>query len=331
MALALQLTTAGLAAVRAPAGTQKTVIAKLGLTAQPFIVAPTLTALPGEFKRLDILSGVAAAPTVAHITAYDTSADTWSATGFGLFLEDDTLFASFSASEPVLSKAGVAFALMAFDIAFNADVLPDIAFGDATFVWPPSTETARGVAELATQGEVDDGQDDQRIVTPLKLKKRLAAVLASVDTAISTLVRRSVKAGGLATGGGDLSQDRTITVTEASAAQVGEGTDDKTVITPRRLGPIAMLLQQNGFIRFFGVQLAWGRFTATANASTPVAFAQAFPSACFSVVVSGVVGTGIDSQDNTPAVVASTITKAGFSAFSADDSSDVTCYIAVGY
>ena len=36
-------------------------------------------------------------------------------------------------------------------------------------VAPAATETTSGVAEIATQAEVDAGTDDQRIVTPLKL------------------------------------------------------------------------------------------------------------------------------------------------------------------
>lgn len=406
-ALALQLTTAGLAAVTAPDGTAKTVIAQLGLTARSFVAAPTLTALPGEFKRLNIASGVAAAPNVAHITAYDTSADVWSANGFGLFLSDGTLFATYSSAQPVLSKAGVAFALMAFDIAFNADVLAEIDFGNATFVWPPATEATRGVARLASQAQVEAGLDDSMIVTPRKLKVVLDALFSSLTTSIATvmtavnalraitvtgagLVRgggnltadrtltvseasaveieegtsadtvvtprrlhpaieslrgavstlggaldtlrgRTIMGGGLVSGGGDLSQSRTLTVTEASAADIVAGTAADKVVTARRLGPITMVLEENGFLRFFGFQIAWGRFTASANAITNVSFQSDFPNACFSAVVSGVYNPGTGSQDNTPAVIVSTITKAGFSVFSADDENDPTCYIAVGY
>jgi hypothetical protein len=133
------------------------------------------------------------------------------------------------------------------------------------------------------------------------------------------------------TGGGDLYADRTLTVAEAEPQDITDGTSGSKVVTPRRLGPITMLLQQNGFIRFFGFQMAWGRFTATANASTPVGFAQPFPTACFAVVASGGVGSGADSKDNPPVVVASTITVEGFAVFSADDSSAATCYFAVGH
>lgn len=45
-----------------------------------------------------------------------------------------------------------------------------------------ATETQAGVAEIATTAEVAVGTDDARIVTPLKLSQRLAAVLASLNS-----------------------------------------------------------------------------------------------------------------------------------------------------
>ncbi|MCY1672115.1 hypothetical protein OVA07_13995 [Novosphingobium sp. SL115] len=92
-ALYLSLTNAGLAAVQGASGSDPVVITELGLTATPFTVAPTLTALPGEFKRIGAIAGTEAAPNITHMTAYDTSADVWNATGLGLWLEDGTLFA----------------------------------------------------------------------------------------------------------------------------------------------------------------------------------------------------------------------------------------------
>lgn len=46
---------------------------------------------------------------------------------------------------------------------------------------------------------------------------------------------RSISASGLATGGGDLSADRTITVTAAAAADVRAGTSLTTAVTPKAL------------------------------------------------------------------------------------------------
>ena len=63
----------------------------------------------------------------------------------------------------------------------------------------------------------------------------------NVQTAIAELdsekvpVTRTVSAGGIATGGGDLSADRTITVTKSSNAQAIAGVDDTTAMTPLRV------------------------------------------------------------------------------------------------
>lgn len=184
--LVLKLTDAGLAAVQAASGSDPTVIDGLGLTATPFDYAPTLTALPGEFKRVEVASGIASAANVTHLTAYDTSADVWTATGFGLFLDDGTLFAVHTGAEPVMSKVSLAFALLAFDIAFEADFASNIAYGNAVFAYPAATEIIPGIAEIATQVEVDAGDDDRRFVTPRKLRDRLASILQAIASEVQT-------------------------------------------------------------------------------------------------------------------------------------------------
>ena len=249
--LVIQLTTAGQAAVQGASGSDPTVIAEIGLTDTAFDYAPTLEVLPGEFKRVPVKSGMAAAPNITHLTAYDTTAETWTATGIGLYLDDGTLFGVCASEDPLIAKAGVAFALLVFDIAFEADLSANIEFGNATFAYPPATEETRGVAKLATQVEVDTGEDDEKIVTALKLASRLAPLLLSLanevtarsdadydlDVAITALEQRLVQGGGLVTGGGNLLYDRILSVTAATAADaLGRVLDDRAV-TPLALLP----------------------------------------------------------------------------------------------
>ncbi|WP_374414207.1 hypothetical protein [Novosphingobium colocasiae] len=280
--LVLKMTDAGLAAVQAASGTDPVTVAELGITATAFDYAPTLTALPGEFKRVDVLSGVAAAPNITHLTAYDTSSDVWTATGLGLFLGDGTLLGVVAGDEPLIAKAGVAFALLVFDIAFEADFAANIEFGDAVFTWPPTTETTQGVAELATQAEVNAGTDDQRIVTPLKLAARLAAVLApftaaigAITDALSTFALKAttITGGGLVSGGGTLAENRTLTVTEASPADMQAGTAADKAVTPRRYAPPAYANGQTGYrVHHDGLIECWGVTHVAANSSAVVAF-----------------------------------------------------------
>ena len=65
-------------------GSDEIEITEVGLTSTIFVAAPTLTALPGQFKLLDAVSGLSVSETVIHLTAYDTSADIYDVTGFGL-------------------------------------------------------------------------------------------------------------------------------------------------------------------------------------------------------------------------------------------------------
>ena len=190
--LVLSLTNAGLAAVQAASGSDPVTIAELGLTATPFDVAPTLTALPGEFKRIAAISGVAAAANITHMTAYDTSADVWNATGLGLWLADGTLFAVYSAASTIINKAAVAFAMVSFDISWSADLAASVAFGDPIFTNPPATEDVRGLIELATLEEAQAGTDLLRAVTPARAKASVVPWLGFTPLDVAAYTAASV-------------------------------------------------------------------------------------------------------------------------------------------
>lgn len=190
--LVLSLTNAGLAAVQGASGADPVIIAELGLTATPFEVAPTLTSLPGEFKRIAAVSGTAAAANITHMTAYDTSSDVWNATGLGLWLADGTLFAVYSAGSTIINKAAVAFALISFDIAWSADLAASVAFGDPIFTNPPATEEVRGLIELATLDEAQAGTDLLRAITPARAKASVIPWLGYTPLDVAAYTAASV-------------------------------------------------------------------------------------------------------------------------------------------
>lgn len=345
-ALPMLITDAGLEAIvnAQEGGTDAILIETIGLTATPFVMAPTLTALPGQFRVIETVSGQAVAENIIHVVAYDPAPITYDVTGFGLYDGDGVLIAVYSAAaDPILSKAELATSLFAMDIALSADVAAVIEFGDALFLNPPATESVMGVAEIADNAEADGGIDDSRIMSPKKVKRVLDAavtalngVIAAVSAALDDLLARTITGGGLASGGGNLTGSRVITVAAATQAQTRTGTANNVALTPAALGPMIKSLGNNGYATIPGadpantVLLQWGRFTAAANASTPVIFPTSFSVAAFSVVLSGTSDLGVDAQDNWPAVVPSTITASGFSAFNANQAGDACCYLAIG-
>lgn len=185
--LDLVITNAGRAALidAGGGGTAAVVIAEVGLTAGAFVAAPTLTALPGEFKRIDTIAGAAADADTLHLMVRDSSDDTYVARGFALYLADGTLFAVYGQADPFLGKYSASHFLTAIDLKFAAGEAALIAFGDTNFLNPPATETEKGVAFLASIAEALAGAVADKIITPAAL----AAVLENyVSTALLGVV-----------------------------------------------------------------------------------------------------------------------------------------------
>lgn len=346
MTVQLLITHGGLdALVNAEDGnTQAIKIVSVGLTDLAFTMAPTIDALPGEFKRLTSVSGQATSPTMIHMTAQDVSTDIYELRGIGLYLEDGTLFAVYSQAEPIFRKVSIAAFLLALDVAFANGESSEIVFGDATFLMPPASETVKGVAEIATGAEALSGADHTRIITPLTLKlirdaaraetdADLTALSEGFDAILAALIARTITGAGLVSGGGDLSASRVLTVLAASAADVAAGSAVDRAVTPGALSGLPHYLGQEGYAVLpgcGGLIMQWGRLVAAPNATTSTVFPIAFPTVCLAVVPAGGHGSGVDSQDNPPVLSEPTITTNGFSVFSADDTSAAMRWIALG-
>jgi hypothetical protein len=89
----------------------------------------------------------------------------------------------------------------------------------------PGTTAVAGIVQLST---ATNSTATDMAATP-------SAVKAANDNANTrALATRTITAGGLATGGGDMSANRTITVPIATQAQAEAGTDNATAMTPLR-------------------------------------------------------------------------------------------------
>jgi hypothetical protein len=173
------ITDAGRAALVAAEGTTAVVIAQAGFTDATFVAAPTLTALPGQFKTVDTVAGQAVDDVTVHLVIRDSSDDAYSVRGIGLYLADGTLFAVYSQPAAILGKAAVSTFHLAVDIKFLPGEADLVALGNTNFLNPPATEVTKGVAYLALLAEVLAGDIDDKIVTPATLKGALANYVRS--------------------------------------------------------------------------------------------------------------------------------------------------------
>lgn len=238
-ALPLTMTIAGLARFTAAQASDDIdlTIATVGLTATAFSVAPTLTALPGEFRRIATISGSAVGDNIVHMVIRDDGALAYDVRGFGLFLADGTLFAVYGQADPIVGKSVASSMLIALDIAFPTADITQLTFGDTNFLNPPATTVRKGVARLALLSEIDAGLAQDSVVTPAGLRRALpiglvmlwygSAATVPVGWAICNgqAVARSDGAGNIATP--DL-RDRVAVGANAQAVGATFGATSKT-------------------------------------------------------------------------------------------------------
>lgn len=307
-------------------------VVEIGLTEQVFDPAPTLEAIPGEFKRIASVAGQSVSANVIHMTAQDPSAEVYDLRGIGLYLADGTLFASYGQDGPLFRKVSISDFLLAFDVRFSGDVAGFIQFGDASFLYPPATETVKGVARIATQARVDaaeDGGDDgETIVTPKTLRSRIASLWNSItdlvgaeatartnaDNAITAI---EIVGAGLATGGGNLTASRTISVTAASGADIDAGTAANKAVTPASLHATTRTLATNGrIVRPDGLIEQWGYVSGSYSTETtiPVTFPAAFPNQLLNVICDTEVASATNAADFFIQAIRSSFSLGGFSA-----------------
>lgn len=138
-------------------------VAAIGLTAADFIAAPTLTALPGEFRRVTAVSGIVAGDNTVHIVMQDAEEVTYTVRGFGLILADGTLLAAYGQSTPIVEKPLAGTLYLPLDLAFPTTAINSLTFGSTNFLNPAATTTKKGVVELATKTEGLAGEDPLRV------------------------------------------------------------------------------------------------------------------------------------------------------------------------
>jgi len=155
----------------------------------------------------------------------------------------------------------------------------------------------------------------------------IAGVVGDGSGAVPTT--RLVSTAGLATGGGDLAANRTITVPKASQAEASAGVDDTKALTSyAAAGLVGLTVTGGAWIIKIGpviVQLFTG--SVGGNGTTILTLPQAYVTECKMAFCNGG-AIDADAQDNGPYVSGTGLTTV--SVFSARDGSTVTNVIAFG-
>lgn len=177
-ALMFSVTDAGRTALRNAQGDGTTAvrIAYATVTATAFTSGQ---AVPDEIKRIASIAGGATAADTIHVTISDASHDVYTVRGFGFYLADGTLFASYGQPDVIVEKSAGAVMLLACDVQFASVSADHITVGDTTFVNPAATTDTLGVVKLASDEEAKTGRDAQKAVTPSNLLAALHARLGA--------------------------------------------------------------------------------------------------------------------------------------------------------
>jgi hypothetical protein len=165
MALILTVTPAGRAALRNAQGdgTNAVRIATVGVTATAIATGAPVA---DEIKRIATIAGGATSADTIHVTVTDAGTDVYTVRGFGFYLTDGTLFASYGQAAVIVEKSAQSMMQLAVDVQFADIAASEITFGNTDFNNPAATTEMLGVVELATDTETTTGTDPQRVVTP---------------------------------------------------------------------------------------------------------------------------------------------------------------------
>jgi hypothetical protein len=141
--------------------------------------------------------------------------------------------------------------------------------------------------------------------TENQLYSAIIALIAGVvgDGSGAVPTTRQVVGAGLATGGGDLAADRTITVQKASSAEVSAQTNDTKAVTPLALaGLVSLTVSGSAWILRLG-EVVIQVFTGSAidGQTTILTLPQAYTTQCRAAWVNGGYQSST-AQDNGPYV-----------------------------
>ncbi|MGX4726167.1 gp53-like domain-containing protein [Pseudomonas corrugata] len=163
----------------------------------------------------------------------------------------------------------------------------------ATLASRTATDTRAGIVELATDAETQAGVDTARAITPASLASRTATEsrLGIVQLATSA---EAVAGADSSKAISVLRVWQAITSRFATQGQVDTGTDDSTMVTPKKIkNGVAYVLGSSGYVSLpswlGGFTVQWGRVSGAAG-SIVQPFPTTFSNSCYGVVGTPILG-----------------------------------------
>lgn len=183
-----------------------------------YVASESQTDLVNVVTNIDTVSGEALSDTVLHLTAKDESSEEYTAYELGLFTSTGILFAVYSSTEAIISKAASVVSYLSIDITLGTISTASLSFGDTDFSMPNATETRAGVSAYTTDEEAQSDDVDNKSLTPKALATRTAT------------------------------EDRAGLIKTATANQVIEGTNTETSVTPAGLSARTATESRTGLV-----------------------------------------------------------------------------------
>ncbi len=131
--------------------------------------SPQQTALQAPIKSLNPIGFAKPEPDLLHFNVQDETADSYTVQEIGIFTSTGVLFAIYSQTNPMLTKATGAAALFSIDLKISNLPAGTVNLGSTSFTYPTASESTLGVARLALDSDIAGGTDNSKIVTPDKL------------------------------------------------------------------------------------------------------------------------------------------------------------------
>lgn len=163
-------------------GTAQLTLSTIAVGSGQYTPDAAQTALHDEIKRLPIIQASAVEDHVIHVAYQDDSTDSYNVYEVGVYTSDGVLFAVYSSNELIISKSANTSCLLTVDMIIDDLDVSDISFGDIEFATGAATTESAGIVEIATQAEVDAGEDAYRVVTPETLVASFATRFAASFT-----------------------------------------------------------------------------------------------------------------------------------------------------